>query len=69
MQDDKLVWSRPRDYEKTMIQTIYEVCDTNLIREKVIAGTVLSSEASCFTVLRAMSGSENLFEAVEESNG
>jgi len=40
--------------EKTLMQTVYEVCNRDLIEERVKAGTVLQSESALYSVIKAL---------------
>jgi hypothetical protein len=55
------------DPENTLMQTVYEACNRDLIEERVKAGTVLQSESALYSVIKALPSSSNLFEVVGET--
>ena len=57
--------TNPLDQENTLAQPVYEAYYQNLIKDKVIVGTVLQSDTTSYTVIRARS-CVNIFEVRQE---
>ena len=51
--------------DPTLMQTLYEACNQNLIQDRVKSGTVLRSESVFYQVVKAIHTSNNLFEVVD----